>query len=78
MLEHVQAGIRDPAIFKGSEQRSGAHNGASGGVDQDDRLGLAGSSYQQFTLGTITGRPPRIDFDLELQVQGLVRVEKQQ
>jgi phosphoribosylformylglycinamidine synthase len=42
-------------------------------ADQDDRVGLAGSSYQQFTLGTITGRPPRIDFDLEQRVQGLVR-----
>ena len=42
-------------------------------ADQDDRVGLAGSSYQQFTLGTITGRPPRIDFDLEKRVQGLVR-----
>ena len=39
-------------------------------ADQDDRVGLAGSSYQQFTLGTITGRPPRIDFDLEKRVQG--------
>ena len=42
-------------------------------ADQDDRVGLAGSSYQQFTLGTITGRPPRIDFDLEQRVQGFVR-----
>ena len=42
-------------------------------AEQDDRGGLAGSSYQQFTLGTITGRPPRIDFDLEKRVQGLVR-----
>ena len=42
-------------------------------ADRDDRIGLAGSSFQQFTLGTITGRPPRIDFDLEQRVQGLVR-----
>ena len=42
-------------------------------ADQDDRIGLAGSSYQQFTLGTITGRPPRTDVDLEQRVQVLVR-----
>jgi phosphoribosylformylglycinamidine synthase len=42
-------------------------------ADQDDRIGLSGSSYQQLTLGTITGRPPRIDFDLERRVQLLVR-----
>ena len=42
-------------------------------ADQDDRIGLAGSSYQQFTLGTITGRPPRTDVELEQRVQVLVR-----
>ena len=39
----------------------------------DDRLGLAGSSYQQLVLGDLAGRPPRVDLTLEAAVQSLVR-----
>jgi phosphoribosylformylglycinamidine synthase len=53
----------DVVVLLGIEPDAGA----------DDRIGLAGSSYQQLTLGTITGRPPRIDFELERGVQSLVR-----
>ena len=41
--------------------------------DGDDRLGLAGSSYQQLVQGDLAGRPPRVDLALEQAVQGLVR-----
>ena len=39
----------------------------------DERLGLAGSSYQQLIQGDLAGRPPRVDLGLEQAVQGLVR-----
>ena len=39
----------------------------------DDRLGLAGSSYQQLVLGDLAGWPPRVDLTLEAAVQSLVR-----
>jgi len=39
----------------------------------DDRLGLAGSAYQGVIHGSLTGRPPRPDLDLEARVQALVR-----
>ena len=39
----------------------------------DDRLGLAGSSYQMLVSGALAGRPPRVDFDLEGAVQRLLR-----
>ena len=39
----------------------------------DDRLGLAGSSYQELIQGDLAGRPPRVDLALEQAVQGLVR-----
>ena len=39
----------------------------------DDRLGLAGSSYQMLVSGALAGRPPRVDFDLERAVQRLLR-----
>ena len=47
--------------------------GASADQADDDRLGLAGSSYQGVIHGLLTGRPPRVDLDLELRVQALVR-----
>ncbi len=40
---------------------------------EDDRLGLAGSSYLQVRHGLCTGRPPRPDLDFERQVQGALR-----
>ena len=39
----------------------------------DDRLGLAGSSYQMLVSGVLAGRPPRVDFELECGVQQLLR-----
>jgi phosphoribosylformylglycinamidine synthase len=39
----------------------------------DDRIGLGGSSYLQVVHGLCTGRPPRPDLSLELQLQELVR-----
>ena len=39
----------------------------------DDRLGLAGSSYQMLVSGVLAGRPPRVDFELERGVQQLLR-----
>ena len=39
----------------------------------DERLGLAGSSFLQVCHGLCTGRPPRTDLDLELQVQQVLR-----
>ena len=47
--------------------------GVSTDERQDDRVGLAGSSYQGVIHGLLTGRPPRVDLDLELRVQALVR-----
>ena len=39
----------------------------------DDRLGLAGSSYQMLVSAVLAGRPPRVDFELERGVQQLLR-----
>ena len=39
----------------------------------DERLGLAGSSYQQVIAGTLAGRPPVVDLDFEAKVQALLR-----
>ena len=39
----------------------------------DDRVGLAGSSYQQLVNGALAGRPPRVDLALERSVQALLR-----
>ena len=47
--------------------------GASADQAEDDRLGLAGSSYQGVIHGLLTGRPPRVDLDLEARVQATVR-----
>ena len=47
--------------------------GASADQTDDDRLGLAGSSYQGVIHGLLTGRPPRVDLDLEARVQATVR-----
>ena len=47
--------------------------GASADQDDDDRIGLGGSSYQGVIHGLLTGRPPRVDLDLEARVQALVR-----
>ncbi|MGC6482969.1 MAG: phosphoribosylformylglycinamidine synthase subunit PurL [Synechococcus sp.] len=47
--------------------------GASADQVDDDRLGLAGSSYQGVIHGLLTGRPPRVDLDLEARVQAMVR-----
>ena len=47
--------------------------GASADQSDDDRLGLAGSSYQGVIHGLLTGRPPRVDLDLEARVQATVR-----
>jgi phosphoribosylformylglycinamidine synthase len=44
------------------------------GVDgSDDRISLAGSSYQSVIHGLCTGRPPRIDLELEARLQELLR-----
>ena len=40
---------------------------------EDERLGLAGSSFLQVCHGLCTGRPPRTDLELELQVQQALR-----
>ena len=40
---------------------------------EDERVGLAGSSYQQLVNGTLAGRPPRVDLPLERSVQTLLR-----
>jgi phosphoribosylformylglycinamidine synthase len=47
--------------------------GASADQADDDRVGLAGSSYQGVLHGLLTGRPPRVDLDLEARVQATVR-----
>jgi phosphoribosylformylglycinamidine synthase len=39
----------------------------------DDRISLAGSSYQSVIHGLCTGRPPRIDLELEARLQELLR-----
>ena len=39
----------------------------------DERLGLAGSSYQHLIAGTLAGRPPVVDLDFESKVQALLR-----
>jgi phosphoribosylformylglycinamidine synthase len=44
------------------------------GVDgSDDRISLAGSTYQSVIHGLCTGRPPRIDLELEARLQELLR-----
>ena len=47
--------------------------GATADQALDDRVGLAGSSYQGVMHGLLTGRPPRVDLELEKEVQSLVR-----
>ena len=39
----------------------------------EDRVSLAGSSYQTVIHGLCTGRPPRIDLELEVRLQELLR-----
>jgi phosphoribosylformylglycinamidine (FGAM) synthase-like enzyme len=39
----------------------------------DERLTLAGSSYQGVIHGLLSGRPPRVDLELEKRVQTLLR-----
>ncbi|MEY4824404.1 MAG: Phosphoribosylformylglycinamidine synthase, synthetase domain [Cyanobacteriota bacterium] len=39
----------------------------------DDRIGLGGSSYLQVVHGLCTGRPPRPDLGLEMQLQEMLR-----
>jgi phosphoribosylformylglycinamidine synthase len=39
----------------------------------DERLGLAGSSYQGVIHGLLSGRPPWVDLALERRVQALLR-----
>ena len=41
--------------------------------DADDRLGLAGSSYQGVIHALLSGRPPRVDLELEKGVQAFLR-----
>jgi phosphoribosylformylglycinamidine synthase len=45
----------------------------SGVEGSDDRISLAGSSYQTVIHGLCTGRPPRIDLELEARLQELLR-----
>jgi phosphoribosylformylglycinamidine synthase len=45
----------------------------SGEDGSDDRISLAGSSYQTVVHGLCTGRPPRIDLELEARLQELLR-----
>jgi len=47
--------------------------GASADQADHERVGLAGSSYQGVLHGLLTGRPPRVDLDLEARVQATVR-----
>ena len=47
--------------------------GVPPGELEDDRVGLAGSSYQQLVNGVLAGRPPRVDLALEHAVQSLLR-----
>ena len=47
--------------------------GATADQADDDRVGLGGSSYQGVIHGLLTGRPPRVDLDLEARVQATVR-----
>ena len=47
--------------------------GVPPGELEDDRVGLAGSSYQQLVNGVLAGRPPRVDLALEQAVQSLLR-----
>ena len=44
-----------------------------GAAGSDDRISLAGSSYQTVIHGLCTGRPPRIDLELEARLQDLLR-----
>ncbi|MFN9645679.1 MAG: AIR synthase-related protein, partial [Cyanobacteriota bacterium] len=39
----------------------------------DERVGLAGSSYQGVIHGLLSGRPPQVDLALEQRVQALLR-----
>jgi len=45
----------------------------TGEAPADPRLSLAGSSYLERLHGAVTGRPPEIDLQLELAVQGFLR-----
>ncbi|MEB3324204.1 MAG: AIR synthase related protein, partial [Cyanobacteriota bacterium] len=47
--------------------------GVPPGDASEERVGLAGSSYQGVIHGLLCGRPPRVDLDLERRVQGLLR-----
>ena len=47
--------------------------GVPPGDASEERLGLAGSSYQGVIHGLLSGRPPRVDLDLERGVQALLR-----
>jgi phosphoribosylformylglycinamidine synthase len=44
-----------------------------GATGSDDRISLAGSSYQTVIHGLCTGRPPRIDLELEARLLELLR-----
>ncbi len=44
-----------------------------GAAGSDDRISLAGSSYQTVIHGLCTGRPPRIDLELEVRLLELLR-----
>jgi phosphoribosylformylglycinamidine synthase II len=41
--------------------------------EEDDRLGLAGSGFQGVIHGLLSGRPPRVDLELERRVQAGLR-----
>ena len=45
----------------------------SGAAEPDDRLGLGGSSYLAVLHELVTGRPPRVDLELERSLQSLLR-----
>jgi phosphoribosylformylglycinamidine synthase II len=47
--------------------------GEEGEGKEEDRVGLAGSSYQGVIHGLLSGRPPRVDLELERRVQALLR-----
>jgi phosphoribosylformylglycinamidine synthase II len=47
--------------------------GVPPGDGSEERLGLAGSSYQGVIHGLLSGRPPRVDLELERAVQAMLR-----
>jgi phosphoribosylformylglycinamidine synthase len=47
--------------------------GVPPGEADDDRVGLAGSSYQGVIHGLLRGRPPRVDLELERRMQAFLR-----